>query len=1081
MGERELEQVLFEWNETEEKYPKDKCIQELFEEQVEKTPDAVAVVYEDEELTYGELNRRANRLAYHLRELGVGPDARVAICVERGLKMVVGLLGVLKAGGAYVPLDPSYPLERLKFMLKECSPAALLTQSHCRDRLGRLPEALPVLDLGDDKAWRGQRESNPAGGPTRLNAAQMAYVIFTSGSTGQPKGVMVQHGGVVNLIHDWTTRFRSTIQQDGIQASLWTSFGFDASVLELFAAFLLGGTVNIVPEHIKGDAQALLDWLIARGINYAYLPPFFIREMEEARFPASTLPLNFVLVGVEPFVESALHRFGLRGQRLQIVNGYGPTETTICSTTYVEIKDRFRNAPIGRPVGNTRIYVLDKRLKPVPVGVVGELYVAGEGVTRGYLNRPELTAEKFVCDPFSSEGAGRMYRTGDLGRWLPEGNIEFVGRNDYQVKIRGYRIELGEIESRLADYPGVIEAVVTVREDTVGDKRLVAYYTTGLSGDAEQEGLEAERLRSNLLASLPEYMVPAAYVRLESFPLTANGKLDRKALPAPDRNAYAMSGYEEPQGETETTVAAIWAERLKLERVGRQDNFFELGGHSLLATQVIARMRNVLQVEIPLQALFENRTLASLAAAIEKARTGETTGEQKRKLERIERQERSEGMPLSFHEQGIYVMTRHTPAYRSLASQIAIRLQGELNLGALEKSLQEIVERHEILRTRYGVKNGRDVRILDTAWEVRAAPTEIGGAEREEQVRQAVIREQTKPFDLERGPLLRINLLRLDEQEHVLLLTMHHIITDAWSMSILSRELQSLYAGHVAGRPVCLPALKIQYADYAVWQRDRLRGEVFNRLLGYWMKRLGGVKNLARLTGDRLPVVSPSLREEHVAFVIGKEATERIRDLSRKQGVTPFIILLAIFKLWLYQNTAAREIAVVVPVSERNLFELEDVVGLLINLVVLHAQVHEDHNFEDFLRRLHGVSQEAFAHQGLPFGIVHQALGNSDFGRIMFDYINAFDYELKLPGLKADPLYYRGNGSASWDVILVLREKSESIDCLLTFGADLFSKERVVELGEQLKNLIVQVLQAPQKRLGQYTQTPVYDYADLKA
>ncbi|HEY6183822.1 MAG TPA: condensation domain-containing protein, partial [Terriglobales bacterium] len=484
-------------------------------------------------------------------------------------------------------------------------------------------------------------------------------------------------------------------------------------------------------------------------------------------------------------------------------------------------------------------------------------------------------------------------------------------------------------------------------------------------------------------------------------------------------------------------------------------------------------------VEIPLQALFESQTLASLAAVIEKARTGETAGEQKRKVERIERQERSEGMPLSFHEQGVYVMARHAPAYRSLASQMTIRLQGKLNLGALERSLQEIVERHEILRTRYGMKNGREVRILDPAWKVCATPTEIGGVEREEQVRQAVIQEQTKPFDLEQGPLLRINLLKLGEQEHVLLVTTHHIITDGWSMSILSRELQTLYAGYVTGRRVCLPALKIQYADYAVWQRDRLRGEVFDRLLGYWMKRLGAVKTSARLRGDRLPGLSPSLREEQIAFVIGKEVTERIRVLSRKQGVTPFIILLAIFKLWLYQNTAARDIAVVVPVSERNLFELEDVVGLLINMVVLHTQVGEDLNFEEFLRQLHEVRQKAFAHQALPFGIVHQALGNADFSRVMFDYINVPDYELKLTGLKADPLRYRGNSSSSWDVILVLREKSESIDCLLTFDADLFSRERAVELSEQLKNLIVQVLQAPQKRLSQYSQTPLYDCAQI--
>ena len=844
--------------------------------------------------------------------------------------------------------------------------------------------------------------------------------------------------------------------------------GFDATVCEVWPILCVGGTLFAPPSGRAINPESLLSWWSGLDLDVSVLPTA-LAEFAFSRAIVSR-SLGTLLVGGDH-----LRQFPPKGWTFSLVNVYGPTETTVAATT-ARLEEGASVVHIGRPIANTQVYILDSYGQPVPAGVAGELYIGGVGVGRGYLNRPELTAELFVGDPFSGDGS-RMYRTGDLGRWLGDGNIECLGRSDFQVKIRGFRVELGEIESRLVEYPEVLEAVVAVREDTPGDKRLVAYYTT-VPGGAEAEAIEAERLRSYLLASLPEYMVPAAYVRLESLPLTANGKLDRKALPAPDRDAYAMSGYEGPVGETETTVAAIWGELLQLERVGRQDNFFQLGGHSLLATQVIARIRNVLQVEIPLQALFESQTLASLAAVIEKTRTGETAREQK-KLERIERQERSEDMPLSFHEQGIYVMARHSPGYRSLGPKIATRLQGELNLGALERSLQEIVERHEILRTRYGMKNGREVRILDTAWEVRATPTEIGGVEREEQVRQAVIQEQSKPFDLERGPLLRINLWKLDEQKHVLLLNMHHIITDGWSMSILSRELQTLYTGHVAGRRVRLPAPKIQYADYAVWQRDKLRGEVFNRLLGYWMKRLGAVKNPAHLPGDRLPGLSPSLREEHFAFVIGKEVTERTRGLSRKQGVTPFIILLAIFKLWLYQNTAARDVAVVVPVSERNLVELEDVVGVLINMVVLHTQVGEDLSFEEFLRQLHGVSQEAFAHQALPFGIVHQALGNSDFSRVMFDYINVPDYELKLPGLKADTLNYRGNSSSSWDVILVLREKSESIDCLLTFEADLFSKERAVELGEQLKNLIAQVLQAPQKRLSQYSQTAMYDCAQI--
>ena len=516
----------------------------------------------------------------------------------------------------------------------------------------------------------------------------------------------------------------------------------------------MGGTLFAPPSGRTIDPESLLSWWSGLDLDVSVLPTA-LAEFAFSRAIVSR-SLGTLLVGGDH-----LRQFPPKGWTFSLVNVYGPTETTVAATT-ARLEEGVSIVHIGRPITNTQVYILDSYGQSVPVGVAGELYIGGVGVGRGYLKRPELTAERFVGDPFSGDGS-RMYKTGDLGRWLADGNIECLGRSDFQVKIRGFRVELGEIESRLVEYPEVREAVVAVREDTPGDKRLVAYYTTAAGGDAEAEAIEAERLRSYLSASLPEYMVPAAYVRLESLPLTPNGKLDRKALPAPDRDAYAMSGYEGPQGETETTVAAIWSELLNLDRVGRQDNFFQLGGHSLLATQVTARIRNVLQVEIPLQVLFESQTLASLAAVIEKARSGETARERK-KLERIERQERSEDMPLSFHEQGIYVMARHSPAYRRLTSQIAIRLQGELNLGALERSLQEIVERHEILRTRYGMKNGREVRILDPAWEVRATPTEIAGVEREEQLRQAVIQEQTKPFDLERGPLLRINLWKLDEQ-----------------------------------------------------------------------------------------------------------------------------------------------------------------------------------------------------------------------------------------------------------------------------------------------------------------------------
>jgi amino acid adenylation domain-containing protein len=615
----ERQQLLYEWNATEADYPRDKCVHHLFEEQVEKTPNSTALAYENESLSYAALNARANQLAHHLRELGVGLDKRVAICAERGLEIVVGLLAILKAGGAYVPLDPTHPAERLRFMIEDSAPVVLLTQTRLKDSFMGSGDAWPIVMLldGDDAGWMTlDGERGPSFNETRFKATgvtaeNLACIIYTSGSTGKSKGVAVQHGGIVNLVHDWTTRFGNRVRRDALQASLWTSFGFDVSIFELFAGFCLSATVNIVPEQIRGDSRALSAWFLAHGIAFGYLPPFFIRDSQHADAPISPLPLELVLVGVEPSAESALYQLQTNTPGLQIVNGYGPAETTVFSTTYPEIGDRSRNTPIGRPLANTRIYILDAHEEPVPVGVTGELYIGGVGVARGYLNRPELTAERFVRDPFAAEAGARMYRTGDLGRWLADGNIEFLGRNDFQVKIRGFRIELGEIEARLREHEGVREAVVLAREDTPGDKRLVAYYTA-----RGENSVGAQELRAHVAARLPEYMVPAAYVKLESLPLTPNGKLNRKALPAPEGDAYGVRQYEAPQGEIEELLAGIWAKLLHLERVGRHDNFFELGGHSLMAVTLVERLAQA-GLKADVRALFATPTLAKLAASFD--------------------------------------------------------------------------------------------------------------------------------------------------------------------------------------------------------------------------------------------------------------------------------------------------------------------------------------------------------------------------------------------------------------------------------------------------------------------------------
>jgi amino acid adenylation domain-containing protein len=574
---------------------------------VEKTPEAVAVIFESEVLSYSELNRRANQLAHYLKGLGVGPDTRVAICTERGLEMMVGLLGVLKAGGAYVPLDPAYPTERLQYMLRDSAPAVLLTQAHLQEMFVSFSQDLPVLEL-DAAAppWRDQPQTNPIREWVGLSPENSAYVIYTSGSTGQPKGVVIAHSALTNFLHHMQ-REPGIAPDDAFLAT--TTLSFDIAALELYLPLTVGAHLRIVSHETKLDGRHLQKAL-AEEISMLQLTPTGWQMLLESGWQGS--PGLKVISGGEAL---SLELAGkLKSRSKSAWNLYGPTETTVFSLTdKLEQADR---VVIGRPLANTQVYILDHQIEPVPVGLPGELYIGGAGLARGYLNRGDLTAERFVSDPFAGAPGARMYRTGDLARWLPDGTVEFLGRLDHQVKVRGYRIELGEIEARLVEHEAVREAVVMAREETAGDKRLVAYYTSALSNDNGSAEAGAEELRQHLLTRLPEYMVPAAYVQLEQMPLTANGKLDRKALPAPDGEAYALRGYEDPVGEIETAVAEIWMELLKLKRVGRHDNFFDIGGHSLLAVRLISRLRKHLNIEVTMGDLFAHPSLATLSERI---------------------------------------------------------------------------------------------------------------------------------------------------------------------------------------------------------------------------------------------------------------------------------------------------------------------------------------------------------------------------------------------------------------------------------------------------------------------------------
>ncbi|MEQ1514828.1 MAG: amino acid adenylation domain-containing protein, partial [Lysobacteraceae bacterium] len=657
-AERDL--VLYEWNDTARDYSLALCVHQLFEEQVRRTPEATALACGDQRVSYAELNARANRLAHHLRALGVKPDDRVAICVERSVEMVVGLLGILKAGGAYVPLDPAYPVDRLSYMLSDSAPMALLTQGALHERLQTLATTVTVVVLDDDSAFPEVMHDPVVDG---LTARHLAYVIYTSGSTGLPKGVMNQHDGVVNRLMWAQEQFALTPEDRVLQK---TTFSFDVSVWEFFLPLLTGAQLVMARPDGHQDPDYLIETIERSGITMAHFVPSMLQVFLAQDQVARCRVLRHVKCSGEALPYALQQRFMAQLPGVRLHNLYGPTEAAVDVTYWHCVADAHHGiVPIGRPIANTQMFVLDTQLRPVPVGGVGELYIGGVQVARGYLNRPELSAERFIDSPFAA--GERLYKTGDLGRWLPDGNIEYLGRNDFQVKVRGFRIELGEIEAKLLGCEGIREAVVLAREDAVGEKRLVAYVTLATEQSAEHTPEHTAQWRTQLLSQLPDYMVPGAFVVLEALPLTLNGKLDRKSLPAPDDTSYARRAYEAPQGDVEEALAAIWSELLRVERVGRNDNFFELDGHSLLAVQLISRLHNAFHVEVPLRAVFESPTLSQLAERIVQSDAS--------RLSAIAVVERKTYMPLSLAQQRLWVLTQIDGASAAYHMGGALRLE----------------------------------------------------------------------------------------------------------------------------------------------------------------------------------------------------------------------------------------------------------------------------------------------------------------------------------------------------------------------------------------------------------------------
>ncbi|HEU0053345.1 MAG TPA: amino acid adenylation domain-containing protein, partial [Longimicrobium sp.] len=864
-GERA--RVLEEWNRTDAPFPGDQGVHALFEAQAERTPRAEALSFDGASLTYAELNAAANRLAHRLLERGAGPGDRVALLMPRCTELVVAELAVLKAGAAYVPIDPQAPAARIAFMVRDSGARVLLTREG-----DAVPALAGVERVGVDLPGAGAPDGESAENPrTAVSGESVAYVMYTSGSTGTPKGVMVPHRAIARLVvNAGYAEFRADDR-----VAFAGNPAFDASTMEVWAPLLHGGCVVVVGQDALLEPSRFRSALERERVTVLWLTVGLFNQYADALGDALGR-LRYLIVGGDALDPRVIARVLRRAAPAHLLNGYGPTEATTFALTHevATVATDARGIPVGRPIGNTRAYVLDGGMEPLPVEEVGELYLGGAGLAHGYLGRPALTAERFVPDPFGPRAGGRLYRTGDLCWWRADGTLEFAGRADFQVKIRGYRVEPGEIEARLAEHPGVRQAVVLAREDAPGDRRLVAYVTG-------EDAPGAEALRAFLGETMPAYMVPAAYVRLETFPLTPNGKVDRRALPAPTGDAFAARAYEAPADATERALAAIWAELLGTERVGRGDDFFELGGHSLLAGRVVSHARRALGVETSARDLFERPVLADFAAGVRTAARADASP--------IELLDRAGPLAPSFAQQRLWFLEQLGGTGAAYNIPMRLRLRGDLDRGALVRALDRIVARHEALRTTFPTVDGEPVQRIAPVEEsaFRLVEHDLrAAADAENELRRLTADEASASFDLEHGPLVRGRLARMAADDHVLLLTMHHIVSDGWSLGVLHRELGALYAAFARGDADPLPPLPVQYADYAAWHRRRVEGEVLRAQADYWRDTLAGAPELLELPTDhprpaRQDFAGASLRVE-----LDEALTAALKTLSQRHGAT---------------------------------------------------------------------------------------------------------------------------------------------------------------------------------------------------
>lgn len=1086
LSEHEWQQLLEEWNANNKvNCPQPINLHQMFEAQVVQTPEAIAVVFEDQQLTYQELNARANQLAHYLQTLGVGCEVLVGLCVERSLEMIIGLLGILKAGGAYLPLDPTYPQERLAFMLSDSQVSVLLTQDKL---IVKLPE-YKVYTVCLDTIWGSislESQENPI---SDVQPENLLCVIYTSGSTGKPKGVMIQHQSLVSYIKTAIVEY-GFIKSDRVLQ--FASISFDAAAEEIYTCLCSGGTLVLRNEQML-SSSGLMFWDKCRELQLTILDlptAYWHQLIFEFKTANLSLPdaLRLIIIGGERVLPEQVRLWQkCATDRPQLINVYGPTEATLVATTCellesVLIDPGLSGVPIGRPISNIQVYILNQFLEPVPICVPGELYIGGAGLVRGYLNRPDITAERFIPNPFSKDLGACLYKTGDLARYRPDGNIEYLGRLDHQVKIRGFRVEMAEIEAALVQHPEVRQSAV-ILQDQNGNKRLVAYIVP------KREPPTFNKLRCFLLGLLPEYMVPANFIMLETLPLMPSGKVDRGALPILNiTNSKLATTFVFPSTPIEEEVAGIWAEVLGLEQVGIHDNFFELGGHSLLATQVISRLRQAFQVELLLRCLFESPTVAALSKNIEMAIRYEQLAE----APPLKPVPRDIYLPLSFAQQRLWFLDQLTSSRPIYNMHTSVSLKGLLDLSALEQSLNEIVRRHEILRTTFANIDGQAYQVIAPSLKLSLSVVELSLIAEEQQqpiVVQLATQEAQRPFNLAQGALLRIVLLQLKAQEFVLMVTMHHIVSDGWSIGVFIQELAALYAAFSTGQPSPLPELPIQYADFAYWQRKWLHGEVLENQLNYWKQHLGDSLPTLQLPTDRPRPAVQSYHGAYESFTLSLTCTEALKALSREEDVTLFMTLLAAFQTLLHRYTNQDDIVIGADIANRNRYEIERLIGFFVNMLVLRTNLSDNPSFQELLKRIRKVTLEGYTYQDIPFEKLveklqpERNLRQNPLFQVVFVLQNTPMPALKLPNLTLSTLEI-DNGAVQFDLVLSMEETEHGLVGSLAYNKDLFDASTIKQMVGNFKVLLRSILDNPEQCLADLpilskVETAGYTYLDF--